>query len=328
MTSPMRAPRGKAVGLVQLFIPLAVISSLVATTLPVSAAAHEPVDETTWLLAQRNLTGALQLYLGPDFTATPTEGVVPLEVDFVDRSEGGPESWLWDFGDGETSRLQHPGHTYQEVGLYSVGLTIAKSETSETRYKPWYIGVGFPDVGPGHWAFKQVLACVEAGIVGGYPDGSYHPEYAVTRDQMAVYVARAMAGGDANVPSRPAATTFSDVPIDDWAHKYVEYCYARGVVEGFSATTYAPSQVVSRGQMAAYMARAIVAPAGDAAILDPEPPATFPDAPSSLWAYKHIEYCVEHGVVRGYEDGYYRPEVVVARDQMAVYIARAFQLPV
>jgi len=36
---------------------------------------------------------------------------------------------------------------------------------------------------------------------------------------------------------------------------------------------------------------------------------------------------VENGVVSGYDDGYYRPEWVVTRDQMAVYVARAFGLP-
>ena len=45
------------------------------------------------------------------------------------------------------------------------------------------------------------------------------------------------------------------------------------------------------------------------------------------WAYTHIQYCVEHGVVQGYDDGYYHPEYVVTRDQMAVCIARAFDLP-
>jgi DNA-binding beta-propeller fold protein YncE len=49
----------------------------------------------------------------------------------------------------------------------------------------------FDDVPPGFWAFEEIGACYDAGIVGGYGDGLYHPEYAVTRDQMAVYVARA-----------------------------------------------------------------------------------------------------------------------------------------
>ena len=39
-----------------------------------------------------------------------------------------------------------------------------------------------------------------------------------------------------------------------------------------------------------------------------------------------MEYCVEHGVVNGYEDGYYHPEIVVTRDQMAVCVTRAFRL--
>jgi hypothetical protein len=48
---------------------------------------------------------------------------------------------------------------------------------------------------------------------------------------------------------------------------------------------------------------------------------------SEFWAYKHVEYCVENGVVQGYEDGCYHPEYVVTRDQMAVYVARAFLGP-
>ena len=53
---------------------------------------------------------------------------------------------------------------------------------------------------------------------------------------------------------------------------------------------------------------------------------TFPDVPDTFWAYRHIEYCVENGVVQGYDDGYYHPEITVTRDQMAVYVARAFGL--
>jgi len=56
------------------------------------------------------------------------------------------------------------------------------------------------------------------------------------------------------------------------------------------------------------------------------PPATFPDVPADFWSYKHIEYCVGHGVVQGYPDGTYQPLWPVTRDQMAVYIARAFGL--
>ncbi len=43
-------------------------------------------------------------------------------IQFFDNSVNGPTSWLWDFGDGNTSTLQNPAHTYSGNGLYSVSL--------------------------------------------------------------------------------------------------------------------------------------------------------------------------------------------------------------
>jgi len=85
---------------------------------------------------------------------------------------------------------------------------------------------------------------------------------------------------------------------------------------------------VDRGQMAVYVARALVAPSGEAGLADyvPADPRNFPDVPETFWAYRHVEYCVEHEVVQGYMDGYYYPGNVVTRDQMAVYVSRAFGL--
>jgi minor extracellular protease Epr len=40
-----------------------------------------------------------------------------------------------------------------------------------------------------------------------------------------------------------------------------------------------------------------------------------------------VQACVGHGVVQGYDDGLYRPDAAVTREQMAVYVARAFELP-
>lgn len=49
----------------------------------------------------------------------------------VDQSSGGtpPYSYLWDFGDGNTSTLQYPTHTYAVPGIYNVCLTITDAQT-------------------------------------------------------------------------------------------------------------------------------------------------------------------------------------------------------
>ncbi len=192
------------------------------------------------------------------------------------------------------------------------------------------VAAEFPDVPDDYWAWAEIEGCVDAGIVSGYDDGYYQPNWPVTRDQMAVYIARTLAEGEANVPTGPAEATFDDVPDNFWAYDHVEYCYDQNVVQGFTATTYEPTLQVTRDQMAVYVARAMLIPTGEAALDDyvPSDPRNFPDVPDTFWAYKHIEYCVEHDVVMGYDDGNYYPTNPVTRDQMAVYITRAFELAI
>lgn len=119
-------------------------------------------------------------------------------------------------------------------------------------------------------------------------------------------------------------TTFPDVPKWQWAWRYVEGAHDAGVVNGYW-DGYHPSEAVNRAQMAGYIARTLAG--GDAAIPSGPATATFTDVPTSYWAFKYIEYCHDQGVVNGYWDGYH-PEETVTRDQMAVYICRAFNLPI
>jgi PKD repeat protein len=63
--------------------------------------------------------------LKPNFTATPRRGEAPLPVRFADKSTGSVTSWLWDFGDQQTSTEQNPIHTYAQPGNYVTKLTVA-----------------------------------------------------------------------------------------------------------------------------------------------------------------------------------------------------------
>ena len=265
--------------------------------------------------------------LTADFEAAPVAGPAPLSVAFTDRSVNPSPSWLWEFGDGGTSVEQNPTHVYEGApGRYTVSLTCSGGWGSITETKPDYVAITFSDAAPDVWAWQAVLECLGAGIVYGYGDGLYHPDLPVTRDQMAVYIARALAGGEENVPEAGRPRSFLDVRRDHWAFDHIECCVENGVVSGYGLALYHPEYEVTRDQMAVYIARAMVAPGGDAAIPDPVPPATFPDVPDTYWAYKQVEYCVGQDVVKGYDDGLYHPDYPCTRDQMAVYIARAFGL--
>nr|WP_303716367.1 NosD domain-containing protein [Methanoculleus marisnigri] len=73
------------------------------------------------------------------FTANVTAGEAPLAVQFNDTSTGNPSSWLWTFGDGNTSTGQHPVHTYTLPGNYTVTLSVDGGLSTATE--PGYIKV-------------------------------------------------------------------------------------------------------------------------------------------------------------------------------------------
>ncbi|MGH1433616.1 MAG: FG-GAP-like repeat-containing protein [Lewinella sp.] len=76
-----------------------------------------------------NTIGNIMVETLPNFTpaAAFTHNTTALEATFTDVSSNNPESWLWDFGDGNTSTEQNPVHTYLAEGNYTVCLTAANA---------------------------------------------------------------------------------------------------------------------------------------------------------------------------------------------------------
>lgn len=76
--------------------------------------------------------------LAADFSFSPRNGKAPIIVQFSDQSSGNPTSWLWDFGDGETSTEQNPEHVYfnPNPSGYSVSLHVTSSQGTNSKTSP------------------------------------------------------------------------------------------------------------------------------------------------------------------------------------------------
>ena len=75
-----------------------------------------------------------------NFTADPTVGFSPMDVQFMDLSTGSVTEWSWDFGDSATSTAKNPVHTYS-VGSYTVTLDVDGPVSSDSMTKTSYITV-------------------------------------------------------------------------------------------------------------------------------------------------------------------------------------------
>ena len=76
-----------------------------------------------------------------DFTAERTKGIKPLTVQFTDISTGTIDSYSWDFGDGGTSTLRNPSHTYTQSGDFAVSLTVIGPLESDVETKAMFVRV-------------------------------------------------------------------------------------------------------------------------------------------------------------------------------------------
>jgi len=125
------------------------VTAVDSSTIQLSA----PADSTEFSLLVTNQFGCVdtdtvafvpeQLTVG--FSSTGTTGCTPHEVIFTNESENAA-SWFWDFGDGNTSTLENPTHSYSVSGSFDVMLIIepASGNCQDTLFYPNYISTSSP----------------------------------------------------------------------------------------------------------------------------------------------------------------------------------------
>jgi len=84
---------------------------------------------------------ATKAQVAAQFSATPVSGCSPLIVRFTDESQGSPNQWRWDLGNGTISFLQNPSATYFSPGKYTVKLVVRNASSEDSVIKTDYIEV-------------------------------------------------------------------------------------------------------------------------------------------------------------------------------------------
>ena len=99
---------------------------------------------------------------------------------------------------------------------------------------------------------EAVDACVALNIIGGYEDGSYHPERNIKRSEITKMICVALNGGKEPNVSTNTTPTFSDVRGTSaaWAEGYIESCVAQGIISGVGGGRFSPNGNVTGTQLA------------------------------------------------------------------------------
>ena len=107
---------------------------------------------------------------------------------------------------------------------------------------------------------------------------------------------------------------FRDVAAGKWFYDAVKYVWERELMSGVAPDRFEPNGSMTRAMFVTVLGRLAGAEGSET---NP-----FPDAKSGTWYSKYVGWAVDCGIVKGYEDGTFRPDNNLSREEMAACMAR------
>lgn len=159
-----------------------------------------------------------------------------------------------------------------------------------------------------------------AGIVGGYPDGTFRPNNEVTRGQFITMLWRACGEPEAE-NAKLSFTDAANIPDDYKAA--VAWGVEAGIIYGYGDNTFRHGTPISRAQMATFSYRLMDVIFEEGSFDAFKTPFGFNDDAAVAADYVDgVNVCANLGVITGYPDGFFRPNATGTRGQAATIILR------
>ena len=201
-----------------------------------------------------------------------------------------------------------------------------KAVVFETGHFSIY-GIGYKNPAPaftditGHWAADNILFVASRGLLSGTSDTTFSPNTGMTRGMFVTALGR-LAGIN---PDSYKTGKFTDVKADAYYAPYVNWAAQTGIVEGVTATTFAPDTNINREQMAVIMKNY-------AAKLGYDLPqtlkaVTFADNTQiSSWAKDAVKSMQQAGILTGKNENKFDPKGTATRAEVATVLRRFVEI--
>lgn len=177
----------------------------------------------------------------------------------------------------------HPGDWFYDpvCFVYSQGLMTGTSATTfepnislsramlvavlhRLEGSPQASGGDFTDVSDGDWYAQAVNWAASVGVVNGFDDGTFQPNAAITREQMAAILRNYAAYKGLDVSASGDLANYSDAAsVSDWAKESVEWAVGSGLIGGYEDSTLQPQGTTTRAEVASVLQRALGNVAGN-----------------------------------------------------------------
>jgi hypothetical protein len=174
--------------------------------------------------------------------------------------------------------------------------------------------VSFDDVPEGYWAKMPIENTGTVGLVEGYPDGTFRPDRALTRAELATLMVRAKG---LKLPDRQAKRVFRDVKPTFWAAKYIEVAKREGLIKGYPDRTFRPNNKINKAEGIAVLARFENLKVASEVFEKP-----YWDVAINHWAAKYVQAAKEAGMLKYVKRNYLKPKAALPRSEAVEMLSK------
>lgn len=223
-----------------------------------------------------------------------------------------------DLADESTGSVEPTGVTTCDLRLSTEDGPLVDADFEVRVWEPFIVwGFGFPPDTEIQIMFQRADAehdfVVTTDSAGDFADGLY----AFGPDAPKTWEVRAQGGDCADVMDLAVLPPYPFTDVDGFENE-IAWLYREGITGGCTPTRFCPSNGVSRGQMAAFLNRALGLPGTTTDFFDDDDGTIFESDINELAAA---------GITGGCATRRYCPNSLVSREQMASFLVRAFGLP-
>ena len=195
----------------------------------------------------------------------------------------------------------------------SAGKCLTKSGQTGYIQRDGYSNVSYQ---PGVWNVMPVRHYDHGNFIAGMPVPNLSSQSTTALRQFYL----SLMGNLSHVtsvpttPDQPAGLPFTDVAESRWSYSYIKEMYDAGVINGMTATTFAPAANVTRAQFVTMIARLADADVSGYAS------GPFADVPAGSWYAPYVNWAAANGIVNGTSATTFDPNTTISRQDMAVML--------
>ncbi len=178
----------------------------------------------------------------------------------------------------------------------------------------------FSDISQGHWAEAAIKKMAARQVVHGLSKTEFAPNKSITRAEFTSWIVRAW-GLSTTQANNQQIANFKDIPSQAWYTASIAAAFDAGIVRGRSTDRFAPTETITREEMAVILMRAYQQLQSRDAVATTSQPAFNDQLQISPWAIASVDLAQQLGFIKGRSNHHFAPKAVLTRAEAIQAIA-------